>query len=976
MKTKKILVIVLLVIVINNIETAKAQIIADPIDSINNTLRLMFSKTKQPIPNTNYLYDMCAHTVDSSFFEPIVNINSNTENWFTIYEEMNNMSYSKLNYIDTDSLYKFSQIKFRRDTIPIGIIHRNYYTLTSDALTSGKYFNFDTTNNLLYDKNSRPIGPCGFGPYCQKTVFSISPLNDESEYSTIEFAIDPNFIFIDKFNTNADYTYKINLDDGNGFRTININSLNYISVNYSSIGDKNITIEVYSGKKLIAHSISTITILNIATLVTPDFNIDYEGLYVSVFGSCYENERQRKIAIILEGIDPFDVLGKNGGRSASEVYDNLIRVPKIEELRKYGYEFWVVNWKHSMKDIRENADYVINMIRDINSHVNTNNQYIVIGESMGGVVARYALTKMEYNNEDHETRELITIDSPHAGANVPLSMQLFYRDVVCLLTKKIFGFKFRFVSNYCKIGLDSKASKQLLLYHVNTANDLCNSTINKCYSESKERTEFVTDLNSIGNYPKFCKLIAVTDGSLSGKMQNSPYTNNFRKAGDKLFDFKGEIYLKVLKIFTVKIWGINLLMNTNPDGNGKLYKFNAGFWLPKIKLYWFGVKIHKPSYSTFCNFEEYGFGLKPYCVNAGGIFSIDYLQPGHQSHTYNTNSTWAFLFKVNKSNNGNGFYNFESSIGNPYSVSINANFSIYSDGFHFGFIPVQSSIDFNGFPNNPLDLSLIGTSANPSIMKHTPFDVVIGANQGYLNTIDDLLDYSNLNNLNHVSIRYINQNVYSNCFPDNRNLCDNQIRILNTEIGEDRIWIDNTTFNQSKEISFSAANKININTFNNPFYTYPGEEFQLCDNNLPAGFSKNNLAVNSNNNKIFFNTNKLELQNVSFNYELSDQPVVTCCELISRGINLNDTDLDHIQLYPNPFNNIVNINLEQNSPKAYFKIELINAIGERFQIQQYNISANKINIDLSGLNISCGIYYLKLYSDNKINVFKIIKNEQ
>lgn len=952
-----------------------SQKVANPIDTINNTLKKMFSKTTQPRPNTNYLYELSSHTVDTLFYEPIVNINSNTENWFMIFEEMNNMMYSKTNFIDTDSLYKKSQIKYRRDTIPIGILHKNYYTLTSDALSTGKYFDFDTVNNILYDKVNRPLGPCGYGPYCQKTIFSISTLNDQSEYSSVEFAIDPSFIFIDKFNSNPDYIYKINLDDGNGFKTIAVDKINFISANYSSVGDKNICIEVYSGNKLIARSISTITILNIAALVTPDFNIDYEGLYVSVFGSCYENETQRKIAIVLEGIDPFDVLGKNAGRSACEVYDNLIRTPRIEELRNYGYEFWVVNWKNSMRDMKENADYVIKMIRDINTNVNTNNQYVVIGESMGGVIARYALTKMEHDNENHETRELITIDSPHGGANIPISMQLFYRDIVYLLTPKIFGFKFRFISNYCKIGLDSKAAKQLLLYHVNTAKRFSNTLIYKQYSETKDRTEFVSDLKNIGNYPKYCKLVAVTDGSISGKMQNRAYSPDFRKPGDKLFDFNGEIFVKILKLITIKVWGVNLQMNTNPNGNGKLYNFNAGFWLPKIKLYMFGVRLNKASYSSICDFDEYGYGLKPYCVNAGGIYSADFLQPGHQSHTYNTNSNWAFLFSVKKSNNGIGLYDFQSSIGNPYLASVNANFSIYSDGFHFGFIPVQSSIDYDGFPNNPLDQNLIGSVTNPSIMKHTPFDVVIGPSRGYNDKINDVYDYTRANNLYHVQVLYINQNEYSYCLNDNRNLCDKIIRVLNTEIGEDRIWLDNTTFNQSKDISLSASTSINVNTFNNPFYTYLGEPFILCNEYLAAGFSKKNDVVNISNNKIVFKTNKLDAINLSFTYVHTHDADVTCCELVSRALNLNNTSTEEIKLYPNPFNNIITLKLANNSKDNVSKIELINLLGEVFPIQHFNNTSNVINLDLSELNIKSGIYFLKMYSDKRTNIFKIIKND-
>ena len=53
---------------------------------------------------------------------------------------------------------------------------------------------------------------------------------------------------------------------------------------------------------------------------------------------------------------------------------------------------------------------------------------------MGGLVARYALMKMENGTlgnckqkQKHNVRLLITLDTPHEGAHVPMSVQLVYR---------------------------------------------------------------------------------------------------------------------------------------------------------------------------------------------------------------------------------------------------------------------------------------------------------------------------------------------------------------------------------------------------------------------------------------------------------------------------------------------------------------------------------------------------------------------
>jgi hypothetical protein len=723
-----------------------------------------------------------------------------------------------------------------------------------------------------------------------------------------------------------------------------------------------------------------------AAYTNPDYNVDYEGLYVSVFGSCVSDDSQRKIVIVLEGIDPFDVLGKNVGHSASEVYDNVIRVPRIEQLRRYGYEFWVVNWKNSMDDIRTNADHVINMIQDLKQNINTNNQFVIIGASLGGVVATCALTKMEHDNIDHKTRELITFDTPHGGANVPLSIQLFYRDIFYLLTPKLFGFKFRFLANYSKIGLDSKAAKQLLLYHVNTANDLCDASIYKCYEASPDRDDLIATMEFYGSYPRYCKIVAVTDGSLTGEMQNRAYSNDFRIGGDKLLDFNGEIYVKILKIFTVRLWGVDLELNTNPNGDGKLYQFNAGLWMPKIKLYWFGVKLRKPKYSSMWDFEEYGNDIKPFCVNAGGIQSLNFLHPNNSASSYNSSKEWALIFNVKKSNNGNGLYTFESNVGNPWVVSLNANFSIYSDGFHFGFIPVQSSIAYNGFPTNALNKNLVGTQPS-TIMTMTPFDVVIGPSHGYIIAKGDDYIYNQANNLDHVSLDMINSRIPSSCLGFYLNECGSEKQVLNTEIGENVLWLDNFTVNQSNNVRFSANESILINDFSNPFYTYAGQSLALCYTEQPLGFSKMGNYDVLNTNTIEYKSQTLRMSSVStHNYIETHDLDAICCSLILRGINDEDEYYkdelkeaeDVIFVFPNSFNQELKllINTEYKQETSIANICILDVLGrELLNIDEKVPNTNEILLNLSSLDLVTGTYFVKVLINNQLHTFKVYKRD-
>jgi len=45
---------------------------------------------------------------------------------------------------------------------------------------------------------------------------------------------------------------------------------------------------------------------------------------------------------------------------------------------------------------------------------------------MGGLISRYALSFMENQNMDHETRLWLSFDSPHLGANVPIGFQYLF----------------------------------------------------------------------------------------------------------------------------------------------------------------------------------------------------------------------------------------------------------------------------------------------------------------------------------------------------------------------------------------------------------------------------------------------------------------------------------------------------------------------------------------------------------------------
>ncbi|VDH03263.1 PGAP1-like alpha/beta domain-containing protein [Bergeyella zoohelcum] len=79
--------------------------------------------------------------------------------------------------------------------------------------------------------------------------------------------------------------------------------------------------------------------------------------------------------------------------------------------------------------IENNAELLKKAIRWVNQNKVGNEKNVVLGQSMGGLVARYALKDMEDQGENHDTKLYISHDAPHLGANTPLGLQYMMKNI-------------------------------------------------------------------------------------------------------------------------------------------------------------------------------------------------------------------------------------------------------------------------------------------------------------------------------------------------------------------------------------------------------------------------------------------------------------------------------------------------------------------------------------------------------------------
>jgi len=161
-----------------------------------------------------------------------------------------------------------------------------------------------------------------------------------------------------------------------------------------------------------------------------------------------------KPLILAEG---FDIFGKLDINQIYDDYDEL-----ANGLTDMGFDVIILNFFKAQTYIQRNSEALITLLRDVNEDKTTREPNVVVGASMGGIVARYALMKMEVDGEEHETATYISFDSPHEGANIPLGLQY-----AAVFFSGVAGGK---ATEFMNI-LGRPAARQLLVYHWTASNN-------------------------------------------------------------------------------------------------------------------------------------------------------------------------------------------------------------------------------------------------------------------------------------------------------------------------------------------------------------------------------------------------------------------------------------------------------------------------------------------------------------------------
>lgn len=547
-------------------------------------------------------------------------------------------------------------------------------------------------------------------------------------------------------------------------------------------------------------------------------------------------------------------------------------------MANFGYEYYIINWEDARRDMRLNSYSLLLLIEKMKRDARDNNddqQFVIVGASMGGIIARYTLNYMEsdhYQNNDyepffveagdaytapflssnpqfrykwkkyqgnperlqklHNCRLFISVDAPHQGAAIPIAYQYLYRIADPLVNSIYYGsfvvrriLKSKNVSkkkiNYMLSMLDGKSPRQLLKYWVPKATS--SSFFNSTYYPNASHGSFYTQMKTFqgaSEIPRMCKTVALSDGAMDGSRNQNIHTAAPRPTNDIMLNVDYSLDVKILWIKR-NLMEFKAKIKTNPEMVKKeILDIQLGRKIYYLKLFWFGAKVDHFTIPWFRHRKSIE-NMHSYGTASGGTSNI-LASTNINAKTYHYGkNNWQML---------GGFLGWYSSG------------SVTSNGLDICFVPVESALDYSGgslpWSNNILNT---GNTNLPYLLAHTPFDVVAAEVHRKENSLNGI---ENIKNFEHGDIRNEKDYVYNltgdpavgspgallpNGEPDENAQYAFHTCAMNRKYGAKRTWLsmeigDEELYLENFYLPYIATYRpeynIKVNK-RNPYYLYP-----------------------------------------------------------------------------------------------------------------------------------------------------------
>jgi len=219
---------------------------------------------------------------------------------------------------------------------------------------------------------------------------------------------------------------------------------------------------------------------------------------------------------------------------------------------------------------------------------------IVLGWSMGGLVARYGLTKLESEYREHFTELFISYDVPHRGARLPLSLEVFTNVMQLALSSDSSSpslFMFESILESANQKYNSASAKEMMNPLIAIAHqDTTSSAITSRFAEIQNQPnthsaherfyELRNKLFSLGQYPTRSRNIAISNGNAAFNPLDVPYPRD----GNYLARLTARAALS--RRFSIRILDVRLFDDptTAARSNCSIYYFFKTTTCPPVLL--------------------------------------------------------------------------------------------------------------------------------------------------------------------------------------------------------------------------------------------------------------------------------------------------------------------------------------------------------------------------------------------------------
>lgn len=471
---------------------------------VRSALDDMFEDLDKSRVPTGYLLDYAVDIIDLSCYDGKELVDSNVVNRTVFLDVVRSIKSASVNSsassVIPGSAMNYTYPLVAGGEIDVSVAAFKYNYIVANALTDGL---------IEYDESSEKVSDAWKdgewqNPYGEANLLAFSPVSNLAKTRTVTYRF-PSVLLYKNVGITEMY---FDAGDGNGYRSINPGST--INATYSDYGNKylKLKVKISSGEVLEAHSV--VGVIDAYTAPMEGGSIPscssetctetWNGINVEAKVTYYvrDGSSLRRPFIVVEGFDPWELTVLKDGKADSLGFTNHNDMARdfYKDSVVVGlsdvYDLVYIDWFNSTEDIRANAKLFRQILQKINQRkadAGSSEKNVVLGQSMGGLVARYALRTMELEGIEHETATYISHDTPHKGANVPLGALYFaWQALHMAYGYTTFGDlvlegKVSDTETLVYNVLHSQAAKQMLINYVDIYGNLDNTVHNEWMSE-------------------------------------------------------------------------------------------------------------------------------------------------------------------------------------------------------------------------------------------------------------------------------------------------------------------------------------------------------------------------------------------------------------------------------------------------------------------------------------------------------------